>query len=265
MEHKYLISKRGTVHYWIKRNSCENAKCIVFTHGLCANHTMFEKQTQYFSKKYTVIVWDVPMHGLSRPYTDFSYENTAKELKEILARENINKVILTGMSMGGYPSQQFASMYPEMVTAFIALDTTPFGIAYYSRSDKWWLTKAGSIAKLYPDKMLRKMMAKSVSKTQCAYNLMLDMLKALKKDDIAKQMNIAYSCFVRENKDVKFNFPVLILLGEYDKTGKVKQYCTEWSKREGYPLKIIKNAAHLSNADNYEDVNREIESFISDL
>lgn len=55
MEHKYIKSERGTVHYWINRNHDKNARCIVFTHGLTANHLMFEKQVDYFSDDYTVI------------------------------------------------------------------------------------------------------------------------------------------------------------------------------------------------------------------
>ncbi|GAA0182210.1 hypothetical protein SH2C18_46270 [Clostridium sediminicola] len=98
MEHKSVKSERGTTYYWINRNVDKNARCIVFTHGLTANHMMFEKQVEYFSKKYSVITWDVPLHGESRPYTDFSYENTAIELKAILYAEKIKHVELMAKS-----------------------------------------------------------------------------------------------------------------------------------------------------------------------
>ena len=58
---------------------------------------------------------------------------------------------------------------------------------------------------------------------------------------------------------------MLFRSGEYDKTGKVKHYCEAWSKKEGYPLHIIKGASHFSNADNYDDVNKEISNFICGL
>jgi len=262
MEHKFINSERGEVHYWINRGIGVNAKCIVFTHGLTANHMMFEKQVAFFSDKYIVIVWDVPLHGKSRPYKNFSYMNAAIELKNILDTENIDKVILVGMSMGGYPSQEFAHLYPEKVLAFIALDTTPFGLDYYSKLDKWWLKQVGRIAKWIPNGLLRTSMAKSVTKTQYAYNLMLKMLLPSGKQDIIEQLDIAYRGFLKENKNVKYNFPVLILLGQFDKTGKVKQYCEAWAKKENYPLHIIKNASHFANADNPESVNHEISNFI---
>ncbi len=63
--------------------------------------------------------------------------------------------------------------------------------------------------------------------------------------------------------DVAFSFPILILIGENDCTGKVKAYCREWAKRTGYPLHIIKGAKHFSNGDNPGQVNEEIENFIN--
>ncbi len=38
----------------------------------------------------------------------------------------------------------------------------------------------------------------------------------------------------------------------------------EWSKKTGYPLHSIKDAAHFSNGDNPEQVNKEIDQFIAD-
>ncbi len=263
MEHKSIISERGTTHYWILRHVGHNAKCIVFTHGLTVNHSMFEKQVEHFKGRYTIITWDVPLHGLSRPYADFTYENTAIELKAILEAERIPEAILVGMSVGGYPSQLFAARYPRQTLALIAIDTTPFGIGYYSKSDQWWLKHAATMARWLPEKALRKSMAKSVSRTQYAYNMMLSMLQPLNKEDICEQMDIAYGKFLHENHDIRLECPVLILLGEHDTTGKVRQYSMEWAKKEGYPLVIIKNAAHFSNADNFLGVNAAIEAFLS--
>lgn len=264
-EHKKIESNNGCVHYWIHRNNDQSAKCIVFTHGLTANHSMFEKQVVYFKENYTVITWDVPLHGLSRPYENFSYEQTAKELRSILYREDIRKVILIGMSMGGYPSQEFAYHYPEIVEGMVMLDTTPLGLKYYSKSDLWWLKKVATIGRCFTDNMLRTSMAKSVSKTDYSYNKMIEMLKPLSKAEIIEQMDIAYGKFSKENKDVQFDFPVLLLLGDSDTTGKVKQYNKVWAKATGYPLHIIQHAAHFTNGDNPDQVNLEIEHFINQI
>ena len=88
------------------------------------------------------------------------------------------------------------------------------------------------------------------------------MVKSLSKAEIIQQMRIAYEYFIVENKDVDFSFPVLILVGDKDSTGKVKAYCKEWARQTGYPLHFIKQAKHFANGDNLEQVNREIKDFI---
>lgn len=260
MQHRTIHAQGGTVHYWIDKK--ENAESIVFTHGVTADHTMFEKQVSYFEKAYTLLLWDVPMHGRSRPYQNFSYQDTAEILHQILVREALPKVFLVGMSMGGYPSQHFAKAYPDQVQGLIALDTTPLGLRYYSKSDLWWLKQVVPMAKVFPTAILRWSTAASLSLTHYAYQTMRSMLAPLSKAEILEQMRVAYTYFAIENQDVSFPFPVLILVGEKDCTGKVKTYCKAWAKHTGYPLHFIQKARHFSNADNPEQVNKEIETFI---
>ena len=78
-------------------------------------------------------------------------------------------------------------------------------------------------------------------------------------------MDVAYGKFAQENRDVDLICPVLILLGDNDRTGKVTQYCKAWADSTGYPLHIIENASHFSNGDNAEQVNREIAEFLDSL
>ncbi len=87
MQHKTIFAQGGTVHYWVARNE-NTSDCIVFTHGVTADHTMFEKQIPYFSDNYTILLWDVPMHGLSKPYQKFAYRDTAEILHSILQKES---------------------------------------------------------------------------------------------------------------------------------------------------------------------------------
>lgn len=190
------------------------------------------------------------------------YENYPEILHSILQEENINRAILVGMSMVGYSSQHFAAIYPNIVKGLVALDTTPLGVQYYSKSDLWWLKQVAPMAKWFPATILRKSMAKSISKTDYSYQKMMSMLKPLSKSDIIEQMRIAYGKFTHENRNVMFQFPVLILVGNRDSTGKLKAYCKEWAKQTGYPLHFIKNAKHFANGDNPEQVNFEIQQFI---
>ena len=88
MEHKKKSGEHGSVHYWVKGKSDH---CIVFTHGATMDHGLFQHQIEYFAQQYKVIVWDVPMHGLSRPYEGFSLPKAASEFNRILGEFLVNQ------------------------------------------------------------------------------------------------------------------------------------------------------------------------------
>lgn len=265
MEHKTVSSCRGTTHYWVGRCGRAEAKTLVFTHGLTADHRMFGPQVEHFQPNYHIVLWDVPLHGLSRPYTDFSYAHTAEELAAILDAEGIKKAVLVGMSMGGYPSQAFMERSPERVEGFVALDTTPFHTSYYSAFDLWCLRYATAMTAWLPDGAIRKTICEGNAAGEQGRAVLKEILSAADKKGICAQMEVAYGVLVKELHDITLTAPTLILVGEHDRTGRVKQYCTRWAEREGYPLVVIPNAAHMSNLDNAPAVNRAIEDFLQAL
>ena len=262
LREEFLHTVRGDVAYQIRRvNEIDGSPVIVFTHGITADHTLFEKQVEYFAGKYSILTWDLPLHGKSQPYEDYSSEHCAEDLLAILDRESFGKALLVGMSMGGYPCQMFAHLYPERTLGFIGVDTSPFGLSYYSKSDIWLLRYGVFMSNLFTEKYLIQAMVENTSGTDFSQNTMLRILQESGKRRILEQMKIIYGQFVRENCDMVLTCPVVLLLGEQDKTGKVTAYCKAWSEKEGYPLIIVPGAKHFSNGDNPSFVNAEIEKF----
>ncbi len=262
MTGKLITSSRGTTYYWVERNANPDAQCIVFTHGLTVNHHQFDQQFAYFSADYTVITWDVPLHGRSHPYTYFSYENAAAELLAILDRENIARAVLVGHSMGGYICQEFAARYPVRTQAFIAVDTSPLGCDYYSELDRRLLMATPRMSRYFPERMLCTMMARSCTHTRYGYHNALIMMEQMGKRRIIHAMYAAYSDIFTRAQPVQFDCPVLLILGEYDRTGKIAAYTREWAAKTGYPLHIISDAAHSANADNPDAFNGTVDAFL---
>lgn len=131
---KEKILDNTDIYYWTN-DDIDSVICIFFSHGLTADHRCFRKQEKHFENKYKIINWDIPIHGKSEKSEFISYEECAKLMKKIIDKENVKKVLLVGLSLGGHPSQMFAYLYPKNTAGFIAIDTTPFGKQYYSSSD----------------------------------------------------------------------------------------------------------------------------------
>ena len=108
-------------------------------------------------------------------------------------------------------------------------------------------------------------MAKQVSTTKKAYNNMMQMLSPYGKNELCHLMGLGYAGFLDDNCELKIPCPVLLILGEKDKTGKVAQYNKAWTRQTEYPLKIINDAAHNVNVDKPEEVNDCIRAFLSDI
>lgn len=255
-----LKTKSGDVHYWYSYIGAETT--LVFLHGLTADHRLFSEQIPFFKDKFNCIVWDAPAHGLSRPYENFSYPDSAEALKAILNRHGIEKPVLIGQSMGGYIAQSFLLRYPERAKAFVSIDSCPYGEEYYSNSDKWWLRQIEWMSKCYPLNALKKAVAKQCTTTERARENMLGMLEPYSKDELCHLMGLGYAGFLEDNQDMEIKCPVLLIAGEKDITGKVKAYNRAWAEKTGFPICWIENAAHNSNDDSPEAVNKAIEEFL---
>ena len=182
-----------------------------------------------------------------------------------MEENGVSEVILVGQSLGGYFSQSFIKSYPAMAKGFVGIDTTPYGERYYSKLDRWWLRQIEWMAYLYPHKMMKRALAKQVSTTKYAYDNMCLILEQYTKEEICHLMGIGYASFLDDNTDIDISCPVLLLLGECDKTGKVQMYNRTWAEEKGYSLLIIKDAAHNANVDNPMEVNSAIDGFIISL
>lgn len=265
MKEKFIATENGNVFYWCSDSWSDSKRTIFFLHGLTANHTIFLHQYDYFESDYNIIMWDAPAHGKSRPFANFNFDTTSNAVKEILKTENVSSAIFVGQSLGGLITQGVIKRFPELVLAFVAIDSCPYGKNFYSKSDIFWLKKVEGFASWYSLKMLKTAMAKQVSVTKETYDNMVSMLKPYDKKELCRLMGIGYAGFLDDNCELKINCPTLLIVGSRDKTGKVKSYCKQWTKETGFPLVTIENAAHNSNVDQAQKVNEVMEKFFEEI
>lgn len=259
MDHNVISGIYGSVHYWI---AGQGEKCIVFTHGATMDHGLFQYQVEHFASQFKVIVWDVPMHGCSRPYDGFTLQKAAQELIGILDAESVNKAHLVGQSMGGYIGQLVARDYPERVESLIIVDSSPMQPFYYSKLDNWLLAITPSLLRLYPYKFLISAIAKSIAVREVSQQYALETLKGYSKTEIADIMSTVYQGVQDYQQEEALPVPILIVYGEADRSGKVQTYSKQWAEKEGRSLRVISQASHNSNMDNPDEFNQIVDEFL---
>ena len=91
---------------------------------------------------------------------------------------------------------------------------------------------------------------------------MYQMLSFYDKKELCHLMGIGFAGFLEDNCDLDIKCPVMLIVGDLESTGKVKQYNAQWAEDLNVPITWIKGAAHNSNDDQPEQVNEQIEKFI---
>lgn len=270
MVEKQYNTNLGNIHYWIDIID-ENEKTLVFLPGLTADHRLFEKQLAYFTGKYNVFVWDAPGHNVSWPFSfDFTLEDKAKWLFEILKEEKINKPIIIGQSMGGYVGQMFSELFPDVLSGFISIDSAPLQRKFVTGIEIWLLKRMEPVYYYYPWKSLLKSGTEGVATSDYGRKLMHEIMMTYDGDK-ARYAKLSGHGFVMlaeaMEKDLPYEIkcPALLICGEKDHAGSCIRYNKAWHKDSGIRIEWIKNAGHNSNTDKPDEVNKLIDEFAQSI
>jgi len=100
------------------------AGTVVFVHGWTCDSSSWAAQVPAFSRKYRVITLDLPGHGQSASPKDgkFSMDLFARAVEAVRADARAERIVLVGHSMGAPVIRQYAKLYPQHVTALVAVD-----------------------------------------------------------------------------------------------------------------------------------------------
>jgi len=269
MREKSYASPWGTVIYWVSEDLDVNRATLVFLPGLTADHTLFDKQIEYFQGRYNCFVWDAPGHAASRPFKlEFSLDDKARLLYDILNSEAVSRPVLVGQSMGGYVAQMLMELYPDYAGGFVSVDSCPLQRKYVTAAEIWALRRTEPMYLAFPWKVLLKIGPGGCSETEYGRQLMTDMMKQYSKAEYCRLAGhgfhmLADAC--ASDREYKINCPAILLCGEKDHAGSAKRYNKAWNRETGLPLCWIKGAGHNSNTDKPEVVNRIIEEFIQSI
>lgn len=97
---------------------------VVLAHGLLMDHEMFTPQVAALAPRHRVITWDERGHGLTETTPDdFSYWDSADDLRGLLDALGIDRAVVGGMSQGGFVSLRFALRHPQRVVGLLLLNT----------------------------------------------------------------------------------------------------------------------------------------------
>ena len=101
----------------------EGLRTLVFVHGAGGNHLLWNYQRKFFEHSYNVIAIDLPGHGEAGDEGEVSVGAYAGHLLHLVRALPGEAFCLSGHSMGGAISQEFALLYPQYVEALVLVAT----------------------------------------------------------------------------------------------------------------------------------------------
>lgn len=109
------------IHYAVQG---KGEPALVFIHCWSCNRHLWDNQVAEFSKTHRVVTIDLPGHGESGlERKNWSVESFGDDVKQVVAKLNLKRVVLIGSSMGGPIALEAARRMPERVIGIVPVDT----------------------------------------------------------------------------------------------------------------------------------------------
>jgi pimeloyl-ACP methyl ester carboxylesterase len=138
LEERVTESARGRLRYFVGGSG----PTLILVHGLGGSATNWSELAARLSRRYRVLVPDLPGHGRSAPAPALSdLAALVDPVREAAAREGMLPAAFVGHSMGGVVALRAAVRYPSEVRALVLAATAGIGSA--TRRAAIWLAVMG--------------------------------------------------------------------------------------------------------------------------
>lgn len=259
-----ILERKGCLlHYWLTGQ--QGRPLVVFTHGALVDHHAFDPQLPMVGQHYHVLTWDVRGHGQSQPMgVPFTVREAVEDLVALLDLLGEHQAILVGQSMGGNIAQEMLFLYPERVSALVALDCT-CNTLELSALERALLKLARALFHLYPYELLKQQSSRQSAVKPEVRQYLYQAMSQLSKEAFITIM-LGTSLCLHYESGYTITQPLLLLRGEYDQLGNIKTAMPRWAERDVQgQYVVVPGAGHCSNQDNAEFVNTLLLDFLQQV
>jgi len=256
-----FVTISGSKIYWEKAGSGDP---IIFIHADALDTRQWDLQFEYFSKKFTVVRFDIRGFGKSEIPTEAPY-SFSEDLFILMNALSIQKAHIVGLSLGAAIGIDFSLTHPEKVTSLVLADS---GISGDGFNEKF-IKNIKTIEELAKNDQIDS--AKKDWSDLSIFNYSRRLPVVWEKVQKMVCDTSGYRWYGK-NQPIDINPPAierlseiksntLVLVGEHDNDDFQRKANLLNKKISGNQLISIPNAGHLSNMDNPEIFNHTMESF----
>lgn len=243
---------------------------LLFVHGFPFDHRMWQRQLNEFVRTHRVIAPDLRGFGKSHvTHNIVTMEQFADDLDGLLDALNVTeRVVLCGLSMGGYIAWQFVNKYPERLRGLVLCDTR--AVPDTAEAAQGRRETAAEVLKDGPAKLVQSMLPKLLSTQACEEQPALEgevrqiMLEQSPHGIAAALAGMADRPDARDGL-AKIDVPTLVLVGEDDQISPADEMQQVASAIPNARFEVIPCAGHLAPLENPEAVNAALRGLLGEL
>lgn len=244
----------------------ENAPVIIFIHGFPFNKSMWHLQMKALKDNYRVIAYDIRGHGNSDAgIGDFFIELFVNDLLRLMEKLKLDKVILCGLSMGGYIALNAVIKYPDRFDGLILNDTQCIADTPEIKEKRQATIKSikeNGIEKYADDSIKNLFAPESFLKKEGKINAVREMIMNTSKLTLCNTLNALAERKESCSQLHEIDIPVLIMVGKEDKITPLAAAEMMHEKIRNSSLKMIAHAGHVANIENPAAFNYHLIKFV---
>lgn len=242
---------------------------VVLLHAFPLDSSMWEDQIAALADRFRVVAPDLPGFGSSAVSAGLTMDSIADVVAELLDHLGMNeRVVVGGVSMGGYAALGFARLYPQRVRALILADTKadPDDEPARANRDRKIRLAADHGPAAIVDEMMPKLLApETVATRPDVVRLVRDIGTRQPLDGLLAGLRA-----LRDRPDARpglghISFPTLVVVGEHDAATPPDKARELAAVIPNARLVTIPAAGHLSNLENPAAFTSAVRDFIAAL
>jgi 3-oxoadipate enol-lactonase len=260
----HALINGGNINYIDSGNA--RGTPVVFVHGFPFSHEMWKPQLDAVGRSYRTIAYDIRGHGLSDIGDgQYSIESHVDDLFGLIDHLNLGKVVIVGLSMGGYITLRALEREQNRFLATVLCDTRADADSNEGKIRRFAsvaaVKKSGSAA--FAENFVKAVFAPGTfSANPAAIAAIRTIIERTPPLSIAGTQIALASRTDTTGSLSSIRIPTLILVGEQDVTTPPEASRFMHERIPGSELHIVPTAAHMSNLENTGEFNGHLLAFL---
>jgi 3-oxoadipate enol-lactonase len=233
---------------------------VLLLHGFPFNRSLWREQLPVLSQRHRVITPDLRGFGETTATAEpATMETMAEDVLALIDALNLERVVLGGLSMGGYVALAFYRLYPERVRALMLADTRPQADTAEARRNRETLAERVLAEGMQPiaDAMLPKLLTPATHRERPEIVARVREM-IMTTSSIGAAAALRGMALRRDQTDLlpEINVPTLIIVGSEDAITPPQDAELMQRAIRGSHLAVIAGAGHCANLERPDEFNR---------